>query len=163
MVMPRSRSRSMESSTCASISRDVRPPVRSMMRSASVDLPWSMWAMMEKLRMWSMSLPRNIKGHADVPFCIAAILLHPGEARIHCLGVQEVVADLEFPIEEDRNLVAPFVLQAGVAVDIDHLDLEVITALELLQGRYEVFTKMAVLARQDRELRLHAVSRPRAG
>jgi hypothetical protein len=23
-----------------------------MMRSASVDLPWSMWAMIEKLRMW---------------------------------------------------------------------------------------------------------------
>jgi hypothetical protein len=26
-----------------------------MMRSASVLLPWSMWAMMEKLRMWSMN------------------------------------------------------------------------------------------------------------
>jgi hypothetical protein len=25
-----------------------------MMRSASVDLPWSTWAMIEKLRMWSI-------------------------------------------------------------------------------------------------------------
>jgi hypothetical protein len=34
-----------------------------MMRSASVLLPWSMWAMMEKLRMWSMSGPdRQKKG-----------------------------------------------------------------------------------------------------
>ena len=29
-------------------------PVSSRMRSASVDLPWSMWAMIEKLRMRSM-------------------------------------------------------------------------------------------------------------
>jgi hypothetical protein len=27
-----------------------------MMRSASVLLPWSMWAMMEKLRMWFMQI-----------------------------------------------------------------------------------------------------------
>jgi hypothetical protein len=26
--------------------------VSSRMRSASVDFPWSMWAMIEKLRMW---------------------------------------------------------------------------------------------------------------
>ena len=29
--------------------------VSSRMRSASVDFPWSMWAMIEKLRMWSWS------------------------------------------------------------------------------------------------------------
>src|SRR5688500_15714749 len=48
--MPRSRSIGFESSTCASISRSSRPPQSWMMRSASVDLPWSTWAMMEKLR-----------------------------------------------------------------------------------------------------------------
>jgi MAF protein len=53
MVMPRSRSRSMESSTWACISRAVRDPVSSSRRSASVDLPWSMCAMMAKLRMKS--------------------------------------------------------------------------------------------------------------
>src|SRR5436309_15698544 len=49
--MPRSRSRSIASSTCASISRACRAPVISRKRSASVDLPWSMCAMTEKLRM----------------------------------------------------------------------------------------------------------------
>ena len=51
MVMPRSRSRSIESSTCAVISRWLSAPVSSSRRSASVDLPWSMCAMMQKLRM----------------------------------------------------------------------------------------------------------------
>src|SRR5690242_1555715 len=54
MVMPRSRSIGLVSSTCASISRSVRPPQIWMMRSASVDLPWSTCAMMEKLRMSCM-------------------------------------------------------------------------------------------------------------
>ena len=36
------------------VSRSLRPPQRWIRRSASVDLPWSMWAMIEKLRIWSM-------------------------------------------------------------------------------------------------------------
>ena len=52
MVMPRSRSISIESSTCSFISRASSPPVDWISRSASVDLPWSIWATMEKLRMW---------------------------------------------------------------------------------------------------------------
>src|SRR6266849_4054756 len=51
MVIPRSRSRSMESRTCSCISRCVSAPVISSKRSASVDLPWSMCAMMQKFRM----------------------------------------------------------------------------------------------------------------
>jgi hypothetical protein len=51
MVMPRSRSSSMESSTCCFISRALKPPQRWIRRSAKVDLPWSMWAMIAKLRM----------------------------------------------------------------------------------------------------------------
>src|ERR1700754_1688753 len=56
MVMPRSRSISIESSTCSlpAISRSVSPPVIWIRRSASVDLPWSIWATMEKLRMLEM-------------------------------------------------------------------------------------------------------------
>src|SRR5436189_1149535 len=56
MVMPRSRSISMESSTCSlpAISRSVSPPVIWIRRSASVDLPWSIWATMAKLRMLEM-------------------------------------------------------------------------------------------------------------
>jgi hypothetical protein len=49
-VMPRSRSMSMSSSSCARLSRSGNVPVHSMSRSASVDLPWSMWAMMQKSR-----------------------------------------------------------------------------------------------------------------
>src|SRR5215212_2998714 len=49
--MPRSRSSSIESSSCGRWSRGSTAPVISRMRSASVDFPWSMWAMIEKLRM----------------------------------------------------------------------------------------------------------------
>ena len=51
MVMPRSRSRSMLSSSWLSISRADTALHFSSSRSASVDLPWSIWAMMEKFRM----------------------------------------------------------------------------------------------------------------
>lgn len=50
MVIPRSRSMSMRSRYCARICRASTTPVSCNMRSASVDLPWSMWAMMQKLR-----------------------------------------------------------------------------------------------------------------
>src|SRR3954469_15386825 len=56
--MPRSRSRSIESSTCARMYRGSTVCVISRMRSASVDFPWSMWAMIEKLRMWSCAAMR---------------------------------------------------------------------------------------------------------
>src|SRR5260370_16860631 len=50
--MPRSRSSSIVSSTCSRISRSASPPVAWISRSARVDLPWSIWAMIAKLRMW---------------------------------------------------------------------------------------------------------------
>ena len=50
IVMPRSRSMSMRSRYCARMSRASTTPVSCSMRSASVDLPWSMWAMMQKFR-----------------------------------------------------------------------------------------------------------------
>src|SRR5215211_386770 len=50
MVMPRSRSRSILSRYCARMLRSLTAWVRSSRRSARVDLPWSMWAMMQKLR-----------------------------------------------------------------------------------------------------------------
>src|SRR5207253_3175662 len=53
MVMPRSRSSSIVSSSCGRCLRGSTAPVTSRMRSASVDFPWSMWAMIEKLRMLS--------------------------------------------------------------------------------------------------------------
>ncbi len=57
IVIPRSRSRSIESSSWSRMSRSATVSVSCRIRSASVDFPWSMWAMIEKLRMrlWSMA------------------------------------------------------------------------------------------------------------
>src|SRR5439155_1639846 len=65
MVIPRSRSRSMRSRYCSRIWRSATAWVRSRKRSARVDLPWSMWATMQKLRMrdWSIGSVR-VRGHA---------------------------------------------------------------------------------------------------
>ena len=54
MVMPRSRSKSMLSSICPSVICIVF--VRSSKRSAKVDFPWSMWAIMQKFRILSIDL-----------------------------------------------------------------------------------------------------------
>src|SRR6476659_473255 len=51
MVIPRSRSMSIRSRYCARAARSSTTPVSWSIRSARVDLPWSMWAMMQKLRM----------------------------------------------------------------------------------------------------------------
>src|SRR4051794_18514015 len=56
MVMPRSRSMSIESRYCSRMSRASTAPVSSRMRSDSVDLPWSTWAMIEMLRMRSRAV-----------------------------------------------------------------------------------------------------------
>src|SRR5580658_851205 len=55
MVIPRSRSMSMESRYCSRMKRGSTAPVSSRMRSDSVDLPWSTWLMIEKLRMRSVA------------------------------------------------------------------------------------------------------------
>ena len=56
MVMPRSRSISMLSSIWAFMSRSATVPVDWISRSARVDLPWSIWATIEKLRMRESSV-----------------------------------------------------------------------------------------------------------
>src|SRR6476620_8825963 len=53
MVIPRSRSMSIRSRYCARIARSSTTPVIWSIRSARVDLPWSMWAMMQKFRICS--------------------------------------------------------------------------------------------------------------
>ena len=60
MVMPRSRSMSMRSRYWARMFRPSTMPVTSSMRSASVDLPWSMWAMMQKFRMSAGSVAAGV-------------------------------------------------------------------------------------------------------
>src|SRR3954464_1978369 len=62
MVMPRSRSMSILSRYCARMFRLSTRPVRSSIRSANVDLPWSMWAMMQKFRMRAGSVDTHHRG-----------------------------------------------------------------------------------------------------
>ena len=59
MVTPFSRSKSMESRICSVVSRSGTVPVKCNNRSAKVDLPWSIWAMMQKLRIWEV-IPRKV-------------------------------------------------------------------------------------------------------
>src|SRR4051794_3341608 len=60
--MPRSRSMSILSRYCARMLRPSTIPVNSSIRSASVDLPWSMCAMMQKFRMRAGSVDTHHRG-----------------------------------------------------------------------------------------------------
>src|SRR5580765_3092976 len=60
IVIPRSFSRSIESRTWSTAFLASMVPVRDRSRSARVDLPWSMWATMEKLRIRSMAIRLRI-------------------------------------------------------------------------------------------------------
>src|SRR5436190_13198555 len=64
MVMPRSFSKSIESSNCADISRSAIVPVRFNSRSDNVVLPWSIWAMMLKFLMCAASIFQNLEGES---------------------------------------------------------------------------------------------------
>src|SRR5262249_54733833 len=119
MVMPRSRSRSMSSRNCDDISRFDTVPVRSRRRSASVDLPWSMCAMIEKLRMCAVSrggLPGPASdgpyGRAAASASTAAAGASAGAARAEELHrARQTVAQ--------RHLGPPAEDLAG-ATDVDH-------------------------------------------
>src|SRR5580658_8911792 len=99
MVIPRSRSRSIVSSTCACISRASRPPHSWMKRSAKVDLPCSTCAMIEKLRIffikaWKWTNPRLYR---STVVC---------ERLEHFLGVQSSVTHELAGEQQHGNLVA---------------------------------------------------------
>ena len=76
IVMPRSRSRSIESRYWARMSRGSTAPVSSRMRSASVDFPWSTWATIAKARKRSSPgitahSPRRGSGPTNRPALLA--------------------------------------------------------------------------------------------
>src|SRR3954470_14536233 len=69
IVMPRSRSMSMRSRYWARMSRSLTTPVMPSIRSARVDLPWSMCAMMQKLRIFAGSVDagsRDFRARGDM-------------------------------------------------------------------------------------------------
>src|SRR3954447_20290070 len=79
MVIPRSRSRSIVSRYWERMSRASTAFVISKMRSLSVLLPWSMWAMMEKLRMRERSmasrqmLSASVRGWLEHSACAVSL------------------------------------------------------------------------------------------
>ena len=56
IVIPRSLSKSIESKICSFIFRELISPYFSMRRSASVDLPWSIWATIAIFRIFIIAL-----------------------------------------------------------------------------------------------------------
>src|SRR3954469_19424598 len=94
--MPRSRSSSIESRSCGRCLRGSTAPVTSRMRSARVDFPWSMWAMIEKLRMleagarMSALILGTLEATADQPRDLPRLLeLENGD----CGGVDDQSGD----------------------------------------------------------------------
>ena len=104
MVMPRSRSRSMLSSSWACMSRLATVLVNSSRRSARVLLPWSMWAMMQKLRIFfteggfsatrRYGLPQKPPGPVLRTGCRACL----GQLRTYPSAVCPATRDLRLPL-----------------------------------------------------------------
>src|SRR5579884_1352396 len=100
IVMPFSRSRSIWSSTCSVSWRCDSVPVSSSRRSARVDFPWSMWAMMQKFRMRACSInpcsptraprPGRLSRHCNSESQSRRVLLaHPSAASVQSRRMQE--------------------------------------------------------------------------
>src|SRR5882724_6239290 len=108
IVMPRSFSRSIESSNCSSMSRVVIVPVRCSNLSESVVFPWSIWAMMLKFLMCAASIFYNavtserVTGDASASVyhsTLAACLWRPRRyADFH--GIKEDLCRTPNPNEE---------------------------------------------------------------
>src|SRR5690606_15649313 len=118
--MPRSRSRSIESSTCDSISRSESAPQSWMNRSARVDLPWSTCAMIEKFRIRSMAAIEGgrliiQKGRRAAGGSLGQKALDPGP-------VERIARQLDAGALEHRDPEPVAPLERRVAADVDGLD-----------------------------------------
>src|SRR5436309_1901866 len=92
MVMPRSRSMSIESRYWARMSRGSTAPQYSRMRSARVDFPWSIWAITLMLRMAS----------GRVIACTLYSSPAPPSFRLQSFGVHTRMANIKS--QKKRNL-----------------------------------------------------------
>src|SRR5262245_54209570 len=119
MVMPFSRSRSMASSTCSFMSFDEIVCVISSRRSASVDFPWSMWAMMQKLRVRSGGM--RLKS-----------------ARSSCPSAGARALEAEAEPRPDLGGAAGDALLRGVVVVVEELRVRAEIGVELQQVRVHV-------------------------
>src|SRR5271166_953782 len=106
MVMPRSRSMSIESRYCALMSRGSTASVSSKMRSDSVDLPWSTWLMIEKLRMTSGAttpsiVPSQSRCAGRSGLLIASEI--PEAVRLLSVRVEGSMANIKSQIKRNRQ------------------------------------------------------------
>src|SRR5688500_8297713 len=151
MVMPRSRSRSMESSTCSCISRASRPPQVWIRRSASVDLPWSTCAMIEKWRICCCSGGKRDALAGPAPGEIAIIPAggdRPGSTSREAAdlaGIESAVADDAAVASQHRHLESEAPARRRVVVDVLQLE----RRHDRRQFRDEVVAELAVLTRVD--------------
>src|SRR5690606_10860663 len=89
-VMPRSRSMSIRSRYWARMARSSTIPVICSIRSASVDLPWSMWAMMQKLRSRSWGVDAGAMSRASSAAILGVTGIRPlvdGVPGAHAPGI----------------------------------------------------------------------------
>src|ERR1700728_740529 len=151
MVMPRSRSRSIESSTWACISRSSRPPHSWMRRSASVDFPWSTCAMMEKLRMRCIERLGRPEGRGAR--IIALSRTGPVAQRAQQLGLIEPgTAHRDLIEQQHRYLQAVTPLQLRIGVDIEQPDRrQRMPRTQRLEFMQHVFAEPALGTGQQRQ------------
>src|SRR5580765_219124 len=183
MVIPRSRSSAMESSTCACISRSASPPHSWISRSARVDLPWSTCAMMEKLRSCRMKpegscreLPRQgSSGRADYRENrgLTAAGCDLGRQRgararlkqpFELVPVEAVAAHHRAVQQQHRDLEAVAPQQLRVRIHVQHLNRRqrALTGEPAELGEH-LLAELAVVPVHDGEARgRHRLQRPRA-
>ena len=80
-MIPLSRSRSMLSSTCSCISLSVSRPVFWINLSANVDFPWSIWATIQKFRMFFC---------LSLDICFLLMFLSHSNASLYHISAAEV-------------------------------------------------------------------------
>src|SRR5512140_3040781 len=161
IVIPFSLSRSMLSRTCSFIFDFGTAPVSSSSRSASVDFPWSICAMMQKLRTRSREVDMRSEAHAvgegdrglggrdarsrpEETLLLSEVGVERGEMRIH-VGIghrEEMDGDAppdpaDLPVAMDIGLQDRGILAGGVAdrFGVDRGLLRVVLQLELVQGQ----------------------------
>src|SRR6478609_250785 len=132
IVIPRSRSMSMRSRYCARMSRSATTPVSCSIRSASVDLPWSIWAMMQKFRI-----------------CAGAVKVLSAKLL---MGISWWTGEYALPgyraravATQSRALAVPYARKYGSAVE----DVSALRGEPCLQRGTEVHPPTAAVRRRD--------------
>src|SRR5580704_366039 len=106
MVIPRSRSRSMESRYCSRMRRGSTAWVSSRMRSDNVDFPWSTWLMIEKLRMSSGATTPSMlpsRPRRAVPTVWLVLWPAPEATCLWSVRVEGRMANIKSQIKRNRQ------------------------------------------------------------